>query len=172
MGMSYADAVRCGVGHLHPDHPDNREDTDMRRRKATAFTLDADPKAKKPRITGKNELGQNKTEAAWDRHLADLKTLGKIRDYWFEPIKIRLAGNTTYRVDFLVRRLDRTLAAIEIKGFMRDDAAVKIKVAAEQCTWADFYLVQKAGKEWDIRYVGRNGIGRDPIVDDFWALEE
>ena len=158
MGLSLAEAERCGIAHLHPDHPANKRE--------------AEPvaKAKGPRITGKNEYGQNKTEAAWDRRLADLRAAGVIRAYAFELFKIRLAGNTYYSPDFVVMRNDGSLAILEIKGFMRDDAAVKLKVAAEQCAWlGQVYLVRRDGKGWDIRRVSRTGVGRYPLPGDEWA---
>ncbi len=42
----------------------------------------------------------------------------------------------------------------EVKGFMRDDAAVKLKVAAKMHPWWTFRLVKKSKKGWDIKLVG------------------
>lgn len=48
-------------------------------------------------------------------------------------------------------------AFFEVKGFMRDDAAAKLKMAARVHNWATFYLVTKLPKKhgggWDIREV-------------------
>ena len=45
----------------------------------------------------------------------------------------------------------------EVKGFMESDAAVKIKVAAGQHRWADFWLATKrkakAGGGWQIQQI-------------------
>lgn len=74
----------------------------------------------------------NKTEAAYAGEvLALAKATGRVAWYAFEAVKLRLADKTYYTPDFLVMLADGTLEAHEVKGFWRDDARVKIKVAAE-----------------------------------------
>lgn len=141
MGLTLQDAERLGFGPEHPDHPSRRQ-----------------PKRKVPKV---NALGQNKTESDFDRLLADLKHAGRIKDFRFEPVKIRLAGQTSLRIDFLVLRRDRTVAAVEIKGYWREDAKVKTKVAPEVCPFFDYYVAFRDGlRGWDVRPVDRKGIGR------------
>jgi len=72
----------------------------------------------------------NKTEAAYARLLEAKKHTGEVLWWAFEPINIRLADNTFYKVDFLVLLADMRLEAHETKGFWTDDALVKFKVAA------------------------------------------
>ena len=72
----------------------------------------------------------NKTEAAYARLLETKKYIGEILWFAFEPINIRLADNTFYKVDWLVLLSDMTLQAHETKGHWTDDALVKFKVAA------------------------------------------
>lgn len=72
----------------------------------------------------------NKTEAAYARLLETKKFMGEILWWAFEPINIRLADNTFYKVDFLVLDSVMRLEAHETKGFWTDDALVKFKVAA------------------------------------------
>jgi len=43
--------------------------------------------------------------------------------------------------------------AYEVKGFMRDDAAVKLKVAASLYPWIKFHLVTRKKGEWIIQEV-------------------
>jgi len=74
----------------------------------------------------------NKTEAAYERDLRDALSLGDILWYRFEGIKLRLADNTFYTPDFAVLAKDSVLECHEVKGFWRDDARAKIKIAAEQ----------------------------------------
>lgn len=74
----------------------------------------------------------NKSEAAYERDLADAKTLGDILWYRFEGLKLRLADNTFYTPDFAVVAKDGVMECHEVKGFWRDDARAKIKIAAEQ----------------------------------------
>lgn len=72
----------------------------------------------------------NKTEAAYDAHLVALEAAGQVLWHKFEAVKLRLADNTFYTPDFAVLRSDGFLEMREVKGFMMDDANVKIKVAA------------------------------------------
>jgi len=72
----------------------------------------------------------NKTESAYDAHLAVLQHAGEIVWRKFEGVKLRLADNTFYTPDFAVMTKDGFLEMHEVKGFWQDDARVKIKVAA------------------------------------------
>lgn len=86
--------------------------------------------------------------------------------WWREPFRLRLAGHTTYKPDFLVwPKCQTRLSIVEIKGFMRDDASVKIKVAAEIYSCFDWWLVYKGrGGGWDVRKVTSRGIGRESFA--------
>jgi hypothetical protein len=74
---------------------------------------------------------KNKTEAAYGDHLEQRRLTGDVIWFRFEGIKLRLADNTFYTPDYFVMRSDGHLEVHEVKGFWRDDARVKIKVAAE-----------------------------------------
>jgi len=74
----------------------------------------------------------NKTEAAYAGHLEARKAAGEVAWYLFEAVKLRLADNCFYTVDFAVMLTDGVLEMHEVKGFWADDARVKIKVAAER----------------------------------------
>ncbi len=74
----------------------------------------------------------NKTEAAYDQHLALLQHAGEIQWRRFEGLKLRLADNTFYTPDFAVMAADGVIECHEVKGFWQDDARAKIKVAADQ----------------------------------------
>lgn len=74
---------------------------------------------------------RNKTEAAYEQYLEEMKFAGLILWHRFEGIKLRLADNTFYTPDFAVMRADGTIEIHEVKGFWQDDARVKIKVAAD-----------------------------------------
>jgi hypothetical protein len=91
----------------------------------------------------------NKTETAYASHLDLRKLDGGILWYKFEGIKLRLADNTFYTVDFPLMRRDGMMEMHEIKGFMQDDANVKIKVAASMYPF-QFYIVRKAKIGWDM----------------------
>lgn len=92
---------------------------------------------------------QNKTEAAYDRHLAVLHAAGEVAWYRFEGIKLRLADNTFYSPDFAVMRSDGLMEIHEVKGHWTDDARVKIKVAAEQYPFV-FIAVKKKAAGWEV----------------------
>jgi hypothetical protein len=87
----------------------------------------------------------NKTEAAYALVLEGLLHAHEIAGYGFERIKLRLADRTFYTPDFDVMRLDGRLEFHEVKGVWRDDARVKIKVAAAQYPFR-FIAVSKRKK--------------------------
>ena len=91
----------------------------------------------------------NQTERLFAEGLEYQKRVGQIRRYWFESIRLRLADRTTYTPDFMVER-DGSLIIYEVKGFWRDDARVKIKVAAEMYPCFQFYAVQKTKEGWKV----------------------
>ncbi len=84
----------------------------------------------------------NQLEKAYLQHLDLRQKAGEIRRYWVKGIKLSLAPNTTITVDFFVLANDDVLEAHETKGFMEDDAAVKLKVAAKEWPFR-FFLVKK-----------------------------
>jgi hypothetical protein len=57
------------------------------------------------------------------------------------------------------------LVCIEVKGgWFRDDAKVKVKVAAEMFPCFQWLLVfREKYHDWDVREVTSRGIGREPI---------
>lgn len=159
MGWTLKQAKEHGVGHLHPAM--------NRGRSVERELLDRLEAAGKPPTEAPDD-GMTKLE----RSFADmLGRSGEGTTWWREPMKLRLAGNTFYTPDFFVAdlyfgrpaRLD--YAFVEVKGFMRDDSAVKLKVAASMYPVFRWLLVVRDGRHgWSVREVGRNGIGREPII--------
>lgn len=93
----------------------------------------------------------NQTEQLYANRLEVMKRAGEIIDYKFESQKLRLADNTFYTPDFFVLAADMTVQFHEVKGgFIMDDAAVKIKVAAEQFPFYQFFMWQYKKKEWKV----------------------
>ncbi len=72
----------------------------------------------------------NQTERKYALYLTTLQRSGQILRWDFEAEKLRLAEKTFYSPDFRVIMPDGTIQFHEVKGFWRDDARVKIKVAA------------------------------------------
>lgn len=103
------------------------------------------------RALGRLKSGtMNNTEKKYAERLELLKTAGEVLWYEFEPMNLRLAINTFYKVDFMVLTKEGALEIHEVKGFWTDDALVKIKVAAEKFPF-QFIAVQYKKKEWDVR---------------------
>ena len=95
----------------------------------------------------------NKTEAAYDAHLAALQHAGQIKWRKFEGLKLRLADNTFYTPDFAVMAADGVIECHEVKGFWQDDARAKIKVAADLYPFRFIAVkarTKKAGGGWEV----------------------
>lgn len=101
-----------------------------------------------------NKLPMNKTEAAYSELLEHRKIAGEIQDYRFEPFKLILCHNIpglrnemSYKPDFLVVFSD-SFELHEIKGYWREDARLKIKMAAEKFPWFRFVGVTRTKGVW------------------------
>lgn len=99
------------------------------------------------RAKGRMKTGEmNGTEAAYAAHLEEMKQAGEVLWYKFEGVKLRLADNTFYSPDFAVMLSNCEIEMHEVKGFMTDDANVKIKVAASMYPFT-FLIVRKKSKK-------------------------
>lgn len=93
--------------------------------------------------------GMNKTEALFLAHLK-----ATFPGAWIErePVALKLGNGVRYNPDFLVHLPEnygahtQQLTAYEVKGHMRDDAAVKIKVAASRFPFIRFVLVWRSSR--------------------------
>jgi hypothetical protein len=94
----------------------------------------------------------NKTEAAYADHLEQLKRIGQVLWYKFEGMKFRLADKTFLTPDFAVMMEDGHMELHDTKGFMTDDANVKIKVAAEMYPFL-FVIVRRAKTGWTMKAI-------------------
>lgn len=105
---------------------------------------------------GRLKTGQlNKTEEAYAQTLEVLKIAGEISWYKFEGIKLRLADNTFYTPDFVVLGQDNVLEMHEVKGYWRDDARAKIKIAADLYPFKFLAAKPKPKKDgggWEIEF--------------------
>lgn len=95
------------------------------------------------------ELKMNKLESSYASQLEILKRAGEIIDYAYESIKFQLAYKCFYTPDFIVVYSDR-FEFHETKGFMRDDASVKIKTAARLYPWFRFKIIKRENRQWKI----------------------
>ena len=116
--------------------------------------------------------GCNKLERAFrDEVLEPAYVRGAIREWWREPIKLGLGGRTYYSPDFLAiegageHGLAPALTFCELKGFMREDANVKIKVSADKYPCFRWLLIYRDGRRgWRVHEVDRRGTGQSPII--------
>ncbi|MDP8240838.1 MAG: DUF1064 domain-containing protein [Candidatus Hatepunaea meridiana] len=92
----------------------------------------------------KTPNSMNNLEKRYADHLRTLQLAGEIHSYSFERHNLKLADRTYYKPDFEVMLSDGSIEFHEVKGFMMDDANVKIKVAAQQFPQYVFRLVR-----WD-----------------------
>lgn len=96
----------------------------------------------------------NKWETAYAWNLELQKRAGLILDYQFETWKFRIAKRTWFTPDFPVIKTTG-IEIHEVKGFMRDDANVKLKDCAERYPWFKWVLVTQEDGQWVYREVGK-----------------
>lgn len=84
---------------------------------------------------------KSKWEADYAQRLGTLAIAGAIEYWGYETIKLRLATGAWYTPDFVVR-INGRLEVREVKGFWREAARVRIKVAAEQFPWLPIHIVR------------------------------
>ena len=90
-----------------------------------------------------DEIKLNKTERAW----LEVIRGRSYREIFIQSWTWKLGDNCRYTPDFVV--LDGgQLVAFETKGFMRDDALVKLKVAARMLRFVRFVVVKREGNQW------------------------
>lgn len=103
-----------------------------------------------------------KFASRWERiyyNLLQAKTAsGEISSFSYEPVTFKLAPRTTYTPDFLLVMPDGTIQIHEVKGFAREDAIVKFKVAAAMNTWAVFVMVRKVKDSWKELFRFNDGV--------------
>lgn len=87
----------------------------------------------------------NKTEAAF---LSYLRQERKYVFIYVQEVTLKLANDCRYTPDFATMDANFYFTFWEVKGFWRDDARVKIKVAAAKYPWARFIAVQRKNGRW------------------------
>lgn len=106
----------------------------------------------KPRLRQRTGPKLNKTESAFFENLK--ATMGAAKHY-AQSITFLIGNGVRFTPDFVsIFEFPKMIIAWETKGFMRDDAAVKIKVAAATYPSIVFKLVtRKKGGGWDVQEV-------------------
>ncbi len=100
-----------------------------------------------PASTDESKL--NKTEAAYLKHLRScgIKWIG------IQNITLKLAFDCRLTVDFVYPDDRQRLVFADVKGFQREDALIKMKVAARLFPFWDFHIVSRDRDGWDVKRV-------------------
>lgn len=112
----------------------------------------------------------NKLEQVFGLRLFSMRQRGEIRQFAYEPVKLRLAKGCFYTPDFMVVENDGTITVYEVKdwrsgskkhplkklkGFWREDARIKLKVAARLFPMLRFMAATKdPGLGWVFESIG------------------
>lgn len=101
----------------------------------------------------------NATERRYADHLNKKVMDGKVVWWAFESIKLKVAGNSFYKPDFIVQMHDGTIELHEVKGWMTEAARLRVKAAAERYPFR-FVLVRPVkGGGWNEEVYGEATAG-------------
>lgn len=97
----------------------------------------------------KDESSLNKTEA---EYLAGLR-MDRYPFIGIKSITLKIGDDCRYTPDFVTYSIDRGVCLHEVKGFMRDDALVKMKVVARMFPFWRLLLARKVKGAWSVTEV-------------------
>ncbi len=114
------------------------------------------PAKRAKQMIRQNSAALNKTEQAFKDYLTP-----RHFPILCQAVTLKIGNGVRYTPDFFCPK-DATngheaavteCVAYEVKGFMRDDAAVKLKVAASLYPWIKFHLVSRKKGEWIVQEI-------------------
>jgi hypothetical protein len=91
----------------------------------------------------------NSHEAKYAERLEAERLLGRVDSWQFEPMALYLARGLRYHPDFMVIYADGAVEIHEVKGFWRDDAKAKIKMAADEFPMFRFRSFSLKKGKWE-----------------------
>lgn len=100
----------------------------------------------------------NKLESSFAALLDSQVASGEIKCHSFEVFKVRIASaakGAWYTPDFCVVGIGGEITFYEVKGFWREAARLRVKVAADRTPWARFVVATRKRGEWNFEEVGR-----------------
>ena len=92
----------------------------------------------------------NGTESKYADRLNERIVAGEVVWWKFESVKFRLGPACYYTPDFLISLSDGTLEIHEVKGFMEEDARVKLSVMKEMYPFK-IWLIRLNKNAWDMK---------------------
>lgn len=105
----------------------------------------------KTRARGRRKQKQqgvmNDLERSYAEHLKLRQAAGEVLDFRYEEFKLTLAKGCTIKVDFAVLMADGHVEFHECKGYMEEDARVKLLWVSQKCWWFPFFLVKANPKK-------------------------
>lgn len=153
MGMTYAQASALGIAHLFP---------------APAGKGKRIPLIVPPAVSAAPADGLNKLERAFWERLQEAERTGHFMEVYEHAMKLRVIGNRWYHPDFMSVGLMGQVDLWETKGFMREDAELKLIAAAERFPCFSWVLVTRKARKWQCQYVTKSGINRREIWCPEW----
>ncbi len=108
----------------------------------------AQPKKPDTLALGRMKAGvRNSTEAEYEKLLETRRCIGEVLWYRFEGITLRIAKGVSYTPDFVVMLASGEIELHEVKGYWRDDARAKTRVAAEQLPFRILAITRPSRKK-------------------------
>ena len=92
---------------------------------------------------------RNKTEWRYSDELEFQRLAGEILQWEFEGLRFKLADGAWYKPDFAVWLPDGRLRLVEVKGFRREAAIVRFKVARDKYPHCEWLMVQRVKGAWE-----------------------
>lgn len=150
MGLTRAQCKALGIEHLYPEG-------DRGVPHANA------PAVMRPAASRAPDDGLNKLERAFWERLRLAERAGYFDATYCHAMKLQVIGTRRwYTPDFEAMGHDATrLCIYEVKGWMREDAELKLIAAAARYPFWDWALVRRVRREWELRTVTAAGIGRE-----------
>lgn len=98
---------------------------------------------------------RSKWELEYATHLELLRVAGRLNAWAYEPDRLEIGEGARYTPDFRVTLLSGAIEYHEVKGYRRESAMVRIRVAAKLYPQCRFVLVTKANGSWTISPIKR-----------------
>lgn len=96
-------------------------------------------------------IAKNDWESRYGSQLHLRMMASDIAMYAYQPIRLRLATAVWYTPDYIVRHIDNTIECVEVKGFMREAANLRLKIAVDRFPQFRFTIAKLDKGNWTHR---------------------